>query len=422
MKSVWRLCQSRVILSVFLLSFSSGLPLCLVGSTLQAWYTEAGVSLMGIGLLSLVGQPYAFKWLWAPVMDRYVFFSAWGRRRAWVILMQLALVVGLLAMALVRPGNHPLGLAMLALVVAFFAASQDVAIDAYRADILTGDAQGPGASVTNLGYRLAMLVSGAIGLIIAASMGFPALYSMMAGLMLLAVYVTVRAPRPHIAYRQPAGFHETVVLPFSSFFKRAHVVWIVAFLVLYKLCDAFALSLSTPFLIRGLGFSLLDIGSITKVMGLLGALLGSIVGGLCLPRWGLYRALMYFGVLQAVSNLLFVLLAWVGKHYLLMAASIFIDYFCSGLSSIAITVLLMQLCDHRYTATQYALFSALTALGRIFVGPAAAVVATHWGWLYFYVVSFVLGFPALLILAMLKRRVFTSDCSALLTPDVGEPE
>jgi len=397
------------ILAVLLLSFSSGLPLALTGSTLQAWYTVTGVSLMTIGILTMVGQPYVFKFLWAPLMDRFAPMKM-GRRRSWVFLMQLSLVIGLIVMAFLNPKHMPWLLASIAFAVAFFSASQDIAIDAYRTDVLAIRERGFGASVTNLGYRLAMLVSGALSLIMAAEIGWRYTYFIMAGIMLLGMLVTLRSPRPTEAASAPKTFFKAVVNPFRDFMSRKNAIALLLFMVLYKICDAFALSLNTTFLIRGVGFSLIEVGSITKVVGLVGALLGSVIGGLLLPRLGLYRSLMIFGILQMTSNLSFSVLAIVGKSYPMMAGSIFLDYFCGGLSSVAIVVFLMSLCNKRYTATQYALFSAVTAIGRVFVGPIAAVVVEHVGWVQFYIWSFIIGLPSLFILWWLKHRVdFTAD-------------
>lgn len=403
------LLSSPRILAVMLLSFSSGLPLVLTGSTLQAWYTVAGVNLMTIGILTMVGQPYTYKFLWAPFMDRFAPLKI-GRRRSWVLLMQFALVLGLTVMAFLNPKHMPWLLASVALAVAFFSASQDIAIDAYRTDVLPIRERGFGASVTNLGYRMAMLVAGALSLILAAEIGWRATYLIMAGLMLITMIVTIRSPNPPETHGAPKTFTEAVVEPFRDFMTRKNAIALLIFMIIYKLCDVFALSLNTTFLIRGVGFSLLEVGSITKVVGLVGALLGSIVGGVLLPRMGLYRSLMVFGILQMTSNLSFALLAIVGKSYSFMAGSIFLDYFCGGLSSVAIIVFLMSLCNKRYTATQYALFSSVTAIGRVFVGPIAATTVEHIGWVQFYVWSFIIGIPSLMILWWLKHRVdFSAD-------------
>jgi len=392
------------IIAVMLLSFSSGLPLALVGSTLQAWYTVAGVNLMTIGLLTMVGQPYIYKFLWAPLMDRFTPLKI-GRRRSWVLLMQLALAVGLCVMAFLNPKHMPWLLASVALVVAFFSASQDIAIDAYRVDVLMVGERGWGASVTNLGARIALLLSGALALIMAAEIGWRATYLIMAAVMLVLMIVTIRSPQPSENLLEPQSFTKALVEPFRDFLTRRNAIVLLIFIVIYKLCDAFALSLYTAFLIRGVGFSLVDVGAITKMVGMVAAILGTVVGGILIPRLGLYRSLMIFGFMQMTSNLSFALLAFVGKSYTIMSGSIFLDYFCGGLSSVAFVVFLMSLCNKRHSATQYALFSAIASIGRVFVGPVAAVVVEHVGWVQFYIWSFIIGLPSLMILWWLKHRV-----------------
>lgn len=390
--------------AVLLLGFSSGLPLPLIASTLQAWYTVAGVNLMTIGLLSFTQQPYIYKPLWAPLMDRFVPFNL-GRRRSWIIAMQFCLALTLVFMAWLNPSTSPWLLAAVALLVAFFSASQDVAIDAYRTDVLTIKERGMGAANTNLGYRCAVIVGGALALVIAAQVGWRATYLLMALIMATEMLVTLWAPRPAQTILPPVSLREAVVEPFHDFLTRRNAIAILIFIIIYKLSDALALSLNTTFLIRSVGFSLVDVGSITKIVGTVSVLLGGIIGGVLMPRLGLYRSLMYFGFLQMSSNLAYALLAMVGKSYLIMTLATFAEYFCSGLSSVATIVFLTSLCNRRFTATQYALFSAVAALGRVFVGPLAAYMVERLGWGEFYVWTFFIGIPALLLLYWLRRRV-----------------
>jgi len=359
---------------------------------------------MTIGVLSMVGQPYAYKFLWAPLMDRFPLFHGIGRRRSWVLVTQLLVALGLSGMAGLNPVSNPWVLGLFALSVAFFSASQDIAIDAYRADILSTEERGLGASVTNFGYRTAMLISGAVALILAAKLGWRFTYFAMAGIMFVNMSITLRTPKP-IEFRESKNtLRQSLIEPFNDLLKKKYIVVLLLFLLTYKICDAFALSLNTVFLIRDVGFSLIDVGTITKVVGLVAALLGSLVGGLLLPYYGLYRSLMIFGLLQMTSILPFALLAIVGHNYLLMSISIFLDYFCSALSSVAIVVFLMTLCNKQYTATQYSLLSAITSLGRIFIGPIAAFVVQHIGWVEFYIWSFLIGLPSLILLRWLKHQ------------------
>ncbi len=391
--------------SVLLMGFASGLPLVLIGSTLQAWYTVAGVGLTAIGALTLVQQPYIFKFLWAPLMDRFAPFKM-GRRRSWILLLQSCLFVSLLAIAFLTPQKHPALLAYVALIVAFFSASQDISIDAYRTDILSDDEKGLGSALTTIGYRMAMLVAGALALIMAAEIGWHITYAIMAALMLGEMVVTFWSPRTVSVVDKPQTLAKAVTQPAKEFFSRGAktAVVILVFIMLYKIADALALSLNTAFLIRGVGFSLEAVGSVYKVVSLIATLIGSFVGGVWLNRLGLFRSLMIFGVLQTVANLSFMWLAIAGKSYGIMVFAVFSDYFCGGLGGVAMIVFLMNLCDRRYTATQYALFSAVAAIPRVFIGPLAAVMVENYGWAHFYFYTFFFGFPALFILWWLYRR------------------
>jgi PAT family beta-lactamase induction signal transducer AmpG len=398
-----RLYFNRRALTILFLGFSSGLPIVLIGATLQAWYTKSGVGIMTIGALSLVGQPYTWKFLWAPLFDRFG-LSQLGRRRSWILVWQIGIALGLVFIAFHSPKLHPWLVAGLALMTAFFSASQDTVIDAYRTDLLPEEERGVGAAMTSLGYRIAMLVAGSIALIIAQFFGWHVTYIIMALLMLLCMGITLQGPKPKYDHQRPNSFKESVVAPFLDFIKRPYVVTIILFIVTYKLTDALALALNTYFILHFLKFSLIDLGAITKVAGLIGVLTGSILGGALYPRMGLYKALMYFGVLQAVSALLFALLTVVGKNYTLMAVSIFGENFCSGLSSVAFIVYLTAMCNLTYTATQYALFSAIMSLGRVYIGPVASLLVLHFGWFNYYIISFLVGFIPLAILYYLKDR------------------
>lgn len=392
------------ILVTMLLAFSSGLPLSLTGSTLQAWYTVSGVSIMAIGALSLVGQPYVYKFLWSPLLDRYnpPFL---GRRRGWVAIFQFTLVVSLAIMAFMNPKTTPWLLAFMALLAAFFSATQDIAIDAYRTDLLHPEERGFGAAVTAFGYRIALILSGGLALVMADWIGWRATYLIMAGLLVLEMLVVRFSPEPEQRATAPTSLVKALVEPFKEFLTRPAAIAILLFVLLYKLSDVIALSLSTPFLLRGLGFSLSDVGVLYKTVGLIATLFGAFVGGVWLGSLGLFRALMVFGILQGVSNLMFALLAIVGKSYPLLVGTIFVEGFCGGLSNVAIIAFLMGLCNVRYTATQYALLSALSAVPRVFIGPFAAWMVEDLGWINFFLVSVVAMLPSLVLLWWMKRKI-----------------
>lgn len=401
--SPFQLYFNRYSLTILLLGFSSGLPLVLVTSTLQAWYTSAGISLMAIGSLSLVGQPYIWKFLWAPFFDRFSVFQ-FERRRGWIVVCQILLALAIAGMAFQSPKNHPWILVSLALLTAFFSASQDTSIDAYRTDVLPDQLRGVGAAMTSLGYRLALLVSGAIALLMAYKIGWRATYLIMSLLMLLSTIATIRAPSVTIYTEPPTQLKEALYKPFFEFLNRPCSILIVAFIITYKISDALALTLNTYFLLHFLKFSLLDLGVITKIAGLCGVVMGGIIGGALYPSLGLYRSLLYFGLLQTLAALLFALLTVVGKSYVLMAISIFFENFCSGLSSVACVIYLTALCHTNYTATQYALFSAFASFGRVYIGPLAALLVKHVGWLDFYVIAFFSGFIPLVLLKWLQNK------------------
>ncbi|MFT3741586.1 MAG: MFS transporter [Gammaproteobacteria bacterium] len=395
-----RLLQPRLIVTC-LLAFASGLPLALTGTTLQAWYTTAGLSLMTIGGLSLVGQPYVYKFLWAPALDRYAppFLS---RRRSWIFIFQLLLIATLVGMAFLTPQHSPHLLGVVALMVAFCSASQDIAIDAYRVDLLEPQERGLGAAYLVFGYRVALLVSGGLALVMADHIGWRLTYLMMAALMVLGMLTTHVAPS-EAKIASPPTLKAAIVEPWREFIKRAGAVPILLFLLLYKLSDVAALSLSTTFVLRELHFTLTDVGLLYKTLGLIGTLLGSFIGGAGLIRLGLFRGLLIFGLLQGASNLVFFWLSLVGHHYPLLASAIFVESFCSGLGTVALLSLTMALCNKQYTATQYALFSALEAIPRVYMGPVAAWLVLSIGWGNFFLISVACALPALILLMFLKK-------------------
>lgn len=400
MKRIINLFNHRTF-SILLLGFSSGLPLALSGSTLQAWFTQSNVSLEKIGLLSLIGIPYVYKFAWAPLLDRFV-PPFLGRRRGWVALMQFALGIVLCLMALGHPKTHGFYLAMLALALAFFSATQDTGIDAYRTDLLPNDERGIGASFTVTGYRLAMMVSGGFALILAGFYSFKIAYLLMALIMFLAIPVTFFSPEPDETHSKPNTLREAIIHPFKDFLLHPQWLMILVFLLLYRFGDAFTVSLTTAFLLRSVGFSLAILGTMYKMVGVIASLLGGLVGGILLSRMILFRALMIFGVLQALCSFLFYGLAIVGKSVPLLATTIFADYFLNGIISAAVVVFITVLCNKKYSATQFALFTAISAIPRVFVGPLSGYCAQHLGWPHYFLLSFFLSIPGLLLLWPLR--------------------
>ena len=392
------------------LGFASGLPLALTSGTLQAWLTVENVAIETIGFFSLVGLPYTLKFLWAPLMDRYV-PPLLGRRRGWIALTQLLLMACIAAMGAVSPANAPLALALLAVMTAFASASQDIAFDAYRTDVLRTEERGAGAAVSVLGYRLGMLVSGGLALFLAdAYLGWQATYWLMAALMLTGTAVLLVSPEPEVPAVAPKTLDEAVLGPLKDFFMRDGAWVMLALIVLYKLGDAFAGSLTTAFLIRGVGFSAAEVGAINKVLGLVATIIGALAGGALMARLGLFRALFVFGILQAVSNLVFLALALLPKSYALMALAVVVENLCGGMGTTAFVALLMALCNVRYSATQFALLSALAAIGRVYVGPASGQMVAAFGWAPFFFSTFLIALPGVALLWWRRETIRALDC------------
>lgn len=398
-----QLLNPRVV-TVLFLGFSSGLPLALSGGTLQAWLTVEGVDIKTIGLFSLVGLPYTLKFLWSPLMDRFV-IPIFGRRRGWIALSQLALIGIILGMSMTSPQNGLWFLALLAFCLTFVSASQDVAIDAYRTEVLREPERGIGAAVSVTGYRIAMLVSGALALILSEYLGWRATYMLMALIMSIGVVAVWLGPEPEHPGTPPTSMRDAVEGPFKEFFSRSGVWSLLALIVLYKLGDAFAGSLTTTFLIRGVNFSVGEVGAINKGMGLASTIIGALFGGVLMARLRLFKALLIFGVLQAISNLSFMVLALVGKSYPLMIFTIAFENLAGGMGTAAFVAFLMVLCNHNYTATQFALLSALASLGRVFVGPLSGVLVDGMGWTVFFFTTFLFALPGLVLLWFMKEVV-----------------
>lgn len=390
---------------LLLLGFASGLPLALTSGTLQAWMTVDNLDLKTIGIFSLVGQAYVFKFLWSPMMDRYT-PSFLGRRRGWLILTQLLLVVAIFAMGFMDPARDLFWLASLAVLIAFASASQDIVFDAYKTDLLSAQERGNGAAVSVLGYRLAMLVSGGLALWLADRyLGWQHTYWLMAVLMLIGVAATLFAPEPDIHQPAPATLERAVVAPLKDFFGRNNAWLILLLIVMYKLGDAFAGSLSTTFLIRGVGFDAGEVGLVNKTLGLLATIFGALLGGVLMQRLSLFRALMLFGILQGISNAGYWILAITDKHLYSMGTAIFFENLCGGMGTAAFVALLMALCNKSFSATQFALLSALSAVGRVYVGPIAGWFVEAHGWPTFYLFSIIASVPGLLLLALCRQSL-----------------
>ncbi len=387
--------------ALLFLGFSSGLPLFLTSKTLQAWMTTENVSLATVGAFSLVGLPYSLKFFWSPLLDRFV-PPFLGRRRGWLVVTQVLLIVSIALLAIQQPDKNLNALAIVALLVAFFSATQDIAVDAYRTDVLEPLEMGAGAAIYVLGYRVALLVTGSLALILADRMPWSTVYLLMAAGMAIGLVASIFAPEPDADLQPPASLVDAVIKPFQEFFQRSGVgraIAILIFIVLYKLGDALINNMATPFLLKT-GFTKTDIGVIQGGMGLLATIVGALLGGAILSKLGINRSLWVFGGLQAISNLAYFVLAMVGRDYPLMVTAINIENFCGGLGTAAFVAFLMSLCDRRFSATQYALLSSLMAVSRdILVAPAGRL-AEITGWAPFFLITIALAIPGLALLPL----------------------
>lgn len=408
-------CERRLII-VFLMGFASGLPLLLSGATLSIWLTEAGVSLTAIGLFALVGTPYNLKVLWAPFVDRVplpILSKLFGRRRAWMIMIQLGLMASIIVLGISDPQSAPMMTALLALAVAFFSASQDIVIDAYRIEILDDDQQGAGAAMTQAGYRFGLLASGAGALYLATETNWSVVYAIMAALLLVGFITALVAPVPEddresgtMISSQEKWFHSAVVAPFAEFFQRNNLgvtSLILAFILLYKFGDAFAGVMANPFYIK-IGFTKIQIANVSKIFGVFATLLGVFTGGLVVKRFGVLKSLLYCGVLQMLSNLMFAAQAAVGPNVGFLFLTIGIENLSGGMGSAAFVAYLSLLCNTAYTGTQYAFFTSLMALGRTWLSAASGWAADQTDWVTFFVISTFMALPGLLLLiGMIKH-------------------
>jgi len=408
--STMRFSLSQKILGLFILGMSSGLPAVLIGSTLQAWFTYSGASLISIGFLSLIGLPYTYKFLWSFFLDRFdLNIYKISQHRAWILLAQFILIFLLFLLANFSPSTQPKLLAGLALVIAFISATQDIASSGYLVDI-GKDQSGPSAASFITGYRISMIIAGALALILADHLGFKITYQIMSSLMFLFFILNLLfIPNPTHETLRPKNIKQAITEPFLNFFKKYPVkisILILLLLFFYKLGNAFLFTFNTVFLLRILHFSLTDLALANKIMGLSAALLGGVIAGLWMRKLSLFQALLIFGLIQALANLGYVLLAFIGgTHFDLMASVLFIEYFCSALGSTAFIALTMHLCDLKYSASQYALLNSLESVGTVYLGPIAGflLVGLKISWPEFYLLSFLLCIPGLVLVLILKK-------------------
>lgn len=398
---------SPKMLAIMVLGAASGFPNQVTESTLQAWFRDSGLTLTQIGLMSYVAIPYLLKFLWAPFLDRYP-LPLLGRRRGWILVFQLGVAAMIAALAVQNPSQSLFMVTVCAVAIVFFSASQDIVFDAYRTDVARPHERGLAAAANNLGYRTAAWIAFAFALVLADFAGWRIALLTLALIMAGFTIATWLAPEPEYRDAPPSSLVASVREPLRELFGAPGAVAFVALILLFKVGDAFALKLYTPFLMD-VGFSKTEIGLIAKAVFTSTAIAGAIVGGIWMIKLGLLRAMLLFGILQAASNLLYYAVAIVGKDFPLMIAATAIDNFAGSMGNIASVALIMALCNQRFSAFQYALLSTIALLPRYALGGPAGWIADNGGWDTYFVVSFLLGLPGVALVWLLRDRVRSLD-------------
>jgi PAT family beta-lactamase induction signal transducer AmpG len=407
----------RRLIIIFFMGFASGLPLALSTTVLQWWLSDVGVSLTAIGLFTLVGTPYSLKFFWAPFIDSVplpILSNMLGRRRAWMIMIQIALMGSIIGLGMTKPEVTPMLTAVLALAVAFFSASQDIVIDAYRIDILDEDEQGAGAAMTQAGYRLGALASGAGALFLFDWASPSLIYSLIGGLVLVGFITALCAPIPKTDQvdKVPAGsagiwIQRNIVSPFVEFFQRNQIstaLVILAFIVLYKFGDSFLGAMAYPFYYQ-IGFTSGQVGMASATFGKIATIVGAFAGGLLVKRYGIQKSLLIGGLLQMFSNLMYAAQAAVGPHYPFLFLTITIENISGGMASSAFIAYLSMLCHTHYTGTQYALFACFMMFARTWLVAPSGWVVDQVGWVLFFILSTAAAVPGLLLLLWMMKQL-----------------
>ncbi len=392
------------IMAVLLMSFASGLPLNLAGSGMafQAWLASAGVNLKAIGFYSLVGLPYIFKFLWAPLLDRYL-PPLLGRRRGWILVFQACLAVAIGVMGFSSPTQATYFLAAIALLVVFLSSSQDIVIDAYRVDTIPASERGIAAAAAAFGYRTASVLASTVLVLIAAHTSWHAAFLVIAVIMAATMLSTFWAPEPLTPGQPPKTLADAVWHPLRNLISQKGAWGFLLLVLLYKAGDAFALSLYSAFMIKGVGFSLDELSIAGKANMTISTITGVTLGGWIYMRWGMFRSLLVFGVGQSLTNLLYTVLALSGKKLWLMALATTLDTGVGGMGQAAFVGFLMSLCNSNFSATQYALLSAMASIPRVTTGAIAGTLVSVIGWPKFFVVTCLTAAPGLILLLILRR-------------------
>lgn len=382
-------------LVALLMGFACGLPLLLTITVLQAWMKEQGVDLTVIGMMSLVGLPYTLKFLWAPVLDRFT-LPFLGRRRGWLLVAQAALMFSISGLGFTDPGKNPWMTAFAAFLVTFFSASQDIVVDAYRREDLPDEELGLGSSLYVNGYRVGMLLASGGGLIMADHMPFFMVYQIMAACMLPGVVTTLLAPEPKIYEGTPETLREAVFDPLIEYFSRRGALWILAFILFYKIGDTMAGAMTIPFYLD-IGFSKTQIGAVVKLFGFWATVAGTLIGGVIMLRLEINRSLWVFGFLQAASTAGFAVLARVGNSLPLLSTVIAFENLSSGMGTAAFIAFMASITHKKFTATQYALLSSLMGIPRVMASAPTGFFAKNMGWASFFIACTLIAAPGMLL-------------------------
>ena len=392
-------------LVMLLTGFSSGLPLLLTGSTLKFWMREEGLDLTTIGFFGLVGLPYTLKFLWAPFMDRII-PPFGGRRRGWMLMTQILLMITLASMTFFQPALHLPAIAGLCLLIAFASASQDIVLDAYRREYLTDEELGIGSSIFVNGYRIGLLASGALALVLAEYLSWSTAYFILGMFMMIGIVATVYAPEPLVEATPPTSLREAFIGPFLEFCQRPGWLTILLFVLLYKIGDSMASEMLSPFWVD-LEVSKPQIAGIVKTFGFAALIIGGMLAGLVVYRWGIIPSLLIFGFLQMISTAGFAVLAVVGNHLPTLTAVIAFENLTGGMGTTAFVAFMASLTDKRFTATQYALLSSIMGIPRVLAGSITGLLATWFGWAGFFLLCTLLAIPGLFLITQLRRMAKT---------------
>jgi len=393
---MWRVILSRRMLVTFVMGFSCGLPLLLTLSVLQAWMKDEGVDLTVIGMMSLVGLPYTLKFLWAPALDRFTILFL-GRRRGWLLVAQLALVSAIIGLGLTHPGENPWSVAFAAFLVTFFSASQDIVVDAYRREDLADEELGLGSSLYVNGYRVGMLLASGGGLIMADHMSFQAVYLILAICMLPGIITTLLTPEPQAAEGTPRTIAEAVINPMVEYFSRSGALWMLAFILFYKIGDTMASAMTMPFYLE-VGFTKTQIGAVVKLFGFWATIIGGLGGGIVMLRLKINKSLWLFGFLQAISTACFVILTKTGPSNTVLAGVVAFENLSSGMGTAAFAAFMASITNKKFTATQYALLTSLMGIPRVFASAPTGFMVKRIGWDGFFITCALLAIPGMLLL------------------------